>query len=610
MDNYFQEFEGRVPPQPLTYSPAREMVWQFLATIALVVGGWYVGWRWLYSLNYDALWFALPLVLAETLAYIGLILFVFNLWKDQPVVIPVAPERVEDVVPDSPEAGRPISVDIFFTTYNEEPELVRLGILDAKALEYPHPIDVRIHVLDDGRRPAMKAVTDDEGVGYISRTTNEGFKAGNLRNAMEQTDGDFMVICDADTRPLPTLLLRTMGHFRDPKVAWVQTPQWFYDLPGGESLTHALARRFGTRGNRVGAICEKLFGGIQLGEDPFVNDPQMFYDVILRRRNWANASFCCGAGSIHRREAVMEAALRKFGENVEARVAAAEEEITVESRERRVSPELMEAIRTEAVTGEVLTPYKFHVSEDIYTSIVLHSDRERGWKSVLHPMVESKMLSPQDLLTWTIQRYKYAGGSLDILFNDNPLFRPGLTFSQRMMYASTFYSYLGSIWNLVFLAAPIIYLFSGIAPVSAYTGDFFIHVIPFLVALELAMMVGTWGLAGYAAKASYLSFFPLGLRALWNVARGQKISFPVTPKDRQSGNFLSIVRPQLAVIVLTVASSMWAVGALLIGETQHSTTGVVTNILWGINNCVAMAGMVTAALWTPSDKEDVSNELS
>ena len=83
-----------------------------------------------------------------------------------------------------------------------------------------------------------------------------------------------------------------------------------------------------------------------------------------------------------------------------------------------------------------------------------------------------------------------------------------------------------------------------------------------------------------------------------------------SPKDRQSGNFLSIVRPQLAVIMLTVASSLWAVGALLIGGTEHSTTGVVTNILWGINNCVAMAGMVTAALWTPSDKEDVSNELS
>ena len=44
-------------------------------------------------------------------------------------------------------------------------------------------------------------------------------------------------------------------------------------------------------------------------------------------------------------------------------------------------------------------PYKFHVSEDIYTSIVLHGDPERRWRSVMHPEVESKMLSPQDLLT-------------------------------------------------------------------------------------------------------------------------------------------------------------------------------------------------------------------
>jgi cellulose synthase (UDP-forming) len=263
----------------------------------------------------------------------------------------------------------------------------------------------------------------------------------------------------------------------------------------------------------------------------------------------------------------------------------------------------MEAIKSQAVTTELLTPYKFHVSEDIFTSIVLHSDRERGWKSKMHPIVESKMLSPQDLLTWTVQRYKYAGGSLDILVNDNPLFRRGLTFAQRMMYGMTFYSYLAPIWNLVFLFAPVVYLVTGISPVSAYSTDFFWHLIPFLVTLELAMMVGTWGLSGYDAKASYLSFFPLGLRAIFTVARGEKISFPVTPKVRQSGNFLTLVRPQIAVVALTLIGAVWAIGALMIGGTPHSTSGVVANILWGLNNCMAMAGIIGAALWVPtSDK--------
>ncbi len=603
-DDYFRAFEDRRPPPPLPYSPRREMLWQFLATISLVIGGWYIVWRWTASLNPEALWFAATLAIAETLAYVGLLLFVYNLWRDQPIRLRDAPALIEDVDPASPEAGRPISVDVLFATYDEDPELVRLGIIDAKAMEYPHPIDIRIHVMDDGRRPQMRAVAAEEGVGYITRDTNEGYKAGNLRNAMEQTAGDFLLICDADTRPFPTMLSRTLGYFRDPQMAWVQTPQWFYDLPQGRRLPDVLSDRLGTWGRRLGNAVERVAGEWWVGRDPFVNDPQMFYDVIQRRRNRVNASFCCGAGSIHRREAVMEAALRAFGAKVERRVIAAEEEITLETRERNVAPDLLDAIRTEAVSAEILAPYRFHVSEDIFTSIVLHSDRERGWKSWQHPYVESKMLSPQDLMTWTIQRFKYAGGSVDILVNDNPLFRRGLTIPQRLMYGATFYSYLGAIWNVIFLFAPVVYLFTGIAPVSAYSDQFYVHVIPFIISLELAMMVGTWGIPGYAAKASYLAFFPLGLRAIWTVLRGQRIVFKVTPKDRNAGRFLKLVRAQLAVVGLTAAGVLWGAGALLLADTGHSATGVVTNALWGLNNCIAMAGIIRAAIWQPSATND------
>ncbi len=603
MDDYFLKYEDRKPPEALPYSLTRELIWQFLATVTLVIGAWYIWWRWTGSLNQDAMWFAIPLILAETFAFIGMILFVFNLWKDDPIRIEEPPASLAHVTDGHPEGERNISVDVMFATYDEDPELVRLGILDAKKITYPHPIDINIHILDDGRRDTMRAVCEEEEINYISRTTNEGFKAGNLRNAMEQTNGDFLVICDADTRPFPSILENTMGYFRDPQMAWVQTPQWFYDLPGGERLPTQLDRRFGPKAGRIGRHFERIFGPVTIGSDPFVNDPKMFYDVIQRRRNWANASFCCGAGSIHRREAVMEAALRSFGSKVEERTFATEEVITVASKEREVAPELMEAIKSQAVTTELLTPYRFHVSEDIFTSIVLHSDRERGWKSKMHPIIESKMLSPQDLLTWTVQRYKYAGGSLDILVNDNPLFRRGLTFAQRMMYGMTFYSYLAPIWNLVFLFAPVIYLMTGISPVSAYSTDFFWHLIPFLVTLELAMMVGTWGLSGYGAKASYLSFFPLGLRAIFTVAKGENISFPVTPKVRQAGNFLTLVRPQITVVALTLIGVVWAIGALIIGGTHHSTSGVVANILWGLNNCVAMAGIIGAALWVPESDE-------
>lgn len=603
MDDYFRRFEDRRPPDPIPYSPAREALWQALASATIVTGLWYLHWRWTQSLNTDALWFALPLVLAETLAFIGLILFIANLWKDQPVEIKSAPARYGEVAPGVPDADRPIAVDIYLATYNEDPELVRLGIVDAKALTYPHPIDIRIHVLDDGRRPAMRAVCAEERVNYITRSTNEGFKAGNLRNALEQTSGDFLVICDADTRLFPTFLTHTLGHFRDPKMAWVQTPQWFYDLPEGEHLADDLGRRLGRAGRLLGRGAEAVLGEIVLGRDPFVNDPRMFYDVIQRRRNAANAAFCCGAGSVHRREAVMESALRSFGTAVERRLMAAEEAYTLETREREIAPELMDAMRQDAVMAEVLTPYRFHVSEDIYTSIVLHSDRERGWKSALQPTVESRMLSPQDLQAWTVQRFKYAGGSLDILWNDNPVFRPGLTLSQKLMYGSTFWSYLGALWNPIFLLGPVIYLFTGISPVAAYSPAFFLHAVPFMVLMELAMMVGTWGAGGFASKASYIAFFPLGLRAIATVLRGRKISFPVTPKDRQSGRFLHLIRPQLAVIVLTLTSALWAIGQEVLGLGTHSASGIATNLAWGCFNCLAMGSMLRAALWQPIESE-------
>lgn len=600
---YFSRFEDRTPPPPLEHSALRELLWQFCATIALILGGWYIFWRWTSSLNMDALWFAIPLAVAETGAFVGLVLFVVNLWKVSDFPTSPPPQSIGECLAAPPEQDRPVRVDFFFATYNEDPELVRLGLRDAKGARYPHPAEINIHVLDDGRREEMRNVALDEGVNYITRESNIGYKAGNLRNAMEITSGDFIVICDADTRPFPTILERTLGYFRDPQVAWVQTPQWFYDIPEGRPLPAHLERTLGGFGRALGKFVERLIGPVTIGADPFVNDPKMFYDIILRRRNWANAAFCCGAGSVHRREAVMEAALRSYAGAVESTVDDTLRDWAKMSRERVISPELLAAVRNEAIISQELSPYKFHVSEDIYTSILLHADQERRWKSVLHPHVESRMLSPQDLLSWTVQRFKYAGGTLDIALNDNPIFQRGLTIPQKVMYATTFWSYLGGVWNFMFLAAPIIYLATGISPISAYSAEFFVRIIPFLVVLEIATMVGTWGLAGGQSKASYLAFFPVNLRALWTVIIGRKISFPVTPKDRQTGRHVKLIWPQLSIIVLTFCGIIFGFISIFNGWGEYTLTGVVSNSFWGLNNVFALWGIVTAALWDP----EVSN---
>ncbi|CAH0535176.1 hypothetical protein VST7929_02837 [Vibrio stylophorae] len=600
MDNYFLRFEHRKPPKAVPYHMGLELLFQFVATVLLVIGAWYIYWRWTDALNWQALWFAIPLVMAETCAYIGTVLFVCNLWKTKDTPRQAPPQWLRECVADPNPPQRKIKVDVFFPTYDEEPELVELSLRDAKRMRYPHQIDIQIYLLDDGRRQSMRELAQRMGVGYITRDNNVGFKAGNMRHAMSQTSGDFIVICDADTRPLPTLLEHTLGYFRDPNVAWVQTPQWFFDLPSGTRLTRIWRKRWGKIGGRCAKWIERIYGPVVIGRDPFANDPTMFYDVIQRRRNWLNASFCCGAGSIHRREAVMEAALRAYAEQIEKQHSEMEKKVRKMTGERQVDQSVSAHLKTSALLDTELTPYKFHVSEDIYTSMVLHGDPTRNWRSVFHPQIESKMLSPQDLQTWTVQRFKYSGGTIDIALHDNVLKRKGMSFGQKLMYFATAWGNFAALWNIVFLLSPIIYFATSIAPVSAYDSAFYLHFLPFIICSEITMMLGTWGVAGFSGKTNYLAFFPVNLRALWTVLRGEKISFPATPKSRQDGQFYHLVWAQIAIVVLSIGSMGFAWAAYWGGFWGHyAVGGLVLNSFWVANNVIAMKGMIKAASWQP-----------
>jgi cellulose synthase (UDP-forming) len=500
-------------------------------------------------------------------------------------------------------------VDVFLPTYTEDPEMTRYSIRDANALKYPHPIDIRVHVLDDGNRAEMRKVALEEGVNYLTRQTNIGYKAGNLRNGMEQTDGDFLVILDSDTRVFPTLLQSTLGYFRDPDLAWVQTPQWFYDIPEGETLDQVGARYLGQFGATVGAGIQRVFGPITFNKDPFVSDAQLFYDVILRRRNGANASFCCGAGSVHRREAVMEAALRAFSNQVDQ---AVDDMTSFEQSPARKNAMERAMVHEFSITTE-FTPYKFHVSEDIYTSIVLQSDTERNWKSVLHPGIETKMLSPLDMQSWAMQRFKYAGGTLDIMAHDNPLFATGMSTQQKLMYAMTFWSYLAPLWTTIFIVAPIFALFTGIAPVSAYSAEFFGHLLPFLLVHELASILGTWGLNNRKGKMLNLAFFSFNLQAIFAIVRGKEVKFKVTPKTRAMGNFLGLVAPQITVFVMSLTAISYAAMGHILDPDPQKLTALIVNGFWAGLNAYAMTVLISAALWKPDDmkrdKVDVKNRL-
>lgn len=143
-----------------------------------------------------------------------------------------APRR--PAAPPRPDPS--MTVDVLILTYNEELDLVRHTMLAARDMDEPHAV----WVCDDGRRPALAAMCKEMGVGYITRDNNAHYKAGNVNNALAATNGDLVLILDADHVPRQMLLTRIMGYFRDEKLAHVQIPQIYYNV---DSFQHSLALR-------------------------------------------------------------------------------------------------------------------------------------------------------------------------------------------------------------------------------------------------------------------------------------------------------------------------------------------------------------------------------
>jgi cellulose synthase (UDP-forming) len=296
--------------------------------------------------------------------------------------------------------------------------------------------------------------------------------------------------------------------------------------------------------------------------------------VIQRRRNNYNASFCCGATSIHRAEALRIVALKRWAERV------------LDSKER---DEALQNLDVEYIA--------YHASEDIYTSLLIHAYKGKKYKSILHPNVESKMLSPLDLLTWTTQRFRYAGGSIDLIKREfGRFFRSGLSLGQKLMYFSTFWSYTGAIWLTILLFSPIIYMLTDIAPVDSYSMEFFIHLVPFLFFNQVSLLIATWGVESNRGGKFFVAISPLVLRAFWDVLRNKPINFIVTSKVVGEGNFLPLVKYQLFIIGLYVVAIVYATTLLLLDEREY-LTGYGVNLMWSLYNIAALWAIVKAALY-------------
>ncbi|MDE2019844.1 MAG: glycosyltransferase [Patescibacteria group bacterium] len=122
-------------------------------------------------------------------------------------------------------------VDVFIAVCGEPADVVEETVRGAKKMRWPAPVE--IYILNDGfvakkeNWQEIERLAAELGVHCITRQTPGGAKAGNINHALRLTRSPFIVFFDADHIPEPAFLANTVPYFIDPKMAFVQTPQFY-----------------------------------------------------------------------------------------------------------------------------------------------------------------------------------------------------------------------------------------------------------------------------------------------------------------------------------------------------------------------------------------------
>ena len=411
------------------------------------------------------------------------------------------------------DASYHVPVDIYITVAGEPVEIVEITARASIAMTYT---EHKVFLLNDGKVAKKENWTQIEALAKrlniecITREVPGGAKAGNINNALRQTSAPLVVIFDADHVPHPDFLQKTVGYFADPKMAFVQTPQYYVNFA-------------------TNMVTEAAW-----------EQQQLFFGPLCKGKNRLGSVFMCGTNMVLRRTAVIEA-----GGMCETNIA-----------------------------------------EDFLTSLFIH---ERGWKSAYVPEVLAEGLAPEDFLSYYKQQFRWARGSLEVIFRYNPLLRRGLSWPQRIQYLASASYYLSGFVVVINAAMPLIFFFTGLVPFQISTMNLAAAFIPYIFLNLYILQVSSNFTYTFRALSFSVSSFWLQIRAVTAVLIKEKTVFAVTSKTAIQGNFLIYATPHLIYFGLTLIGLGYATWR------EGISAALVTNLAWALLNCVIFSQFVAAA---------------
>lgn len=534
----------------------RTLLFRYLAEINLIFGAWYLQWRITHSINFDALWISIPLLLAEIYSYFGGVMFVIGLWR--PLVRQI--KSLDQMTPPIPRSDWP-SVDIFITCYNEPPEIVEQTSKAALAMDYP-PAKLHIYVLDDGNSQDLRAMAqrlciedlrspllqqeveriDAERSCLVKRLKQLEKLTFNIEAAEEWLQSSSSVEYNLDPMTLEYLQsLRQFILWLNPDERQKSDSQALRDrlMSESEVLESAihekdlelieLARfRYIARPKpagvphhaKAGNLNYAIFSGVTSGDFILTLDadhipkPQFLkrvlpyfynYNLYTGQYNQNQIAFVQTRQDFYNlppgdpfghQANLFYGPLQQGKDGMNSAFYTGTNAVL--RREALISVGLQYFSDEFAKDEKRLDEFELvgGVSSNSITEDMNTAMRMHaaGWKSIYHNELLAQGLAPDDLLSTLKQRLRWAQGTIQVLLRENPLKKPGLTFWQRLHYFKTMYSYFSGYATFVFICCPIIYFFTGVIPVKSYGYDFAIHFFPAFIVNRLTFLAVTWGI--------------------------------------------------------------------------------------------------------------------
>ncbi|MBB5216318.1 UDP-forming cellulose synthase catalytic subunit [Parapusillimonas granuli] len=282
------------------------------------------------------------------------------------------------------------------------------------------------------------------------------------------------------------------------------------------------------------------------------NEGRLFYGLTQDGNDLWNATFFCGSCAVIRREPLMEVG----------------------------------GMAVESVTEDALTALKMN---------------RAGYNTAYLAIPLAAGLATENLSRHIGQRIRWARGMAQIFRRHNPFFGKGLTLSQRICYASAALHFFYGLPRLVFLTAPLAYLYFGAHVFQASALMIAAYVLPHIVH---AYVTGS-RIQGKFRHSFWNEVYESVLA--WYIARPtlatliapDSATFNVTAKGgtiQESYFDWRLSRPYIILLVLNLAGL--AVGAWQVAHNMNDSDIVFTaliNMAWTLHNVVICSASVAVA---------------